>query len=105
MPNGEVFVGELRVVHGVLHIKSRGAASANTDPNDRDSQGKNARQSHPGKIPLNSGLRAMRLPSSSALLSDSQTGYPTRSGRSMCAMSPVELECSCTQTFRGKQHQ
>jgi len=69
MADGKVFVGNPRVVHRVLYVKRKGAASANTEPNDGNSQGKNARQSHPGKIPLNSGLRAMRLPSCSALLS------------------------------------
>jgi hypothetical protein len=69
-PNNEVFVGDLRVMHGVLHIQRRSAMDTGTHRNDGESQGKNTRQSHSQQIPLNSGLRAMRLPSSSALLSE-----------------------------------
>ena len=70
MPNNKVFVGDLRVMHAVLHVKRSCVTGADTHANDGNSQGKNARQSHPQQIPLNSGLRAMRLPSSSALLSE-----------------------------------
>ncbi len=61
MPDDNMFVGNLRMMNCVLYVKRSGTADANAHPNDCDSQGKNARQSHPGRISLNSGLRAMRL--------------------------------------------
>ena len=47
VPNGQVFAGGLRVMHSVLHVKRINATGANTHCSDGDSQGKNARQSHP----------------------------------------------------------
>jgi len=52
----------LCVMHGMLHVKGSHISGARRDRNSDDSQGKNARQSHPGTIPLSNGLRAMRLP-------------------------------------------
>ncbi len=58
------------MVNGVvLHIERGCAVNSNTQAGDRQPQGKNARQSHPRQIPLNNGLRAMRLPVSNALSS------------------------------------
>jgi len=72
MPGGKVPARGSRVMHAVLYVESNGTTGSEARSDKRQPQGKNARQSHPGKIPLNSGLRAMRLPSCSALLSDSQ---------------------------------
>ena len=82
MPDGKVLARGSRVMHGVLHVECNGTAGAETRSYNRQPQGKNARQSHPGQIPLNKGLRAMRLPGRIALRSEVQTVYPTRFGRS-----------------------
>ena len=56
----QVLARDPRVMDGVLHIERCGAMGR-TSPSDSKSQGKNARQFHPQRSPLNSGLRAMRL--------------------------------------------
>jgi len=49
--------------HGVvLYIESSSRVDAQTQSGCCQTQGKNARQSHPRQVPLNNGLRAMRLP-------------------------------------------
>ncbi len=53
----------------VLNIQRGRAVNPNTQAGHRQPQGKYARQSHPRQIPLNNGLRAMRLPVSNALSS------------------------------------
>ncbi len=53
----------------MLNIERDSAIDSNTQAGDRQPQGKYARQSHPRQIPLNNGLRAMRLPVSNALSS------------------------------------
>jgi hypothetical protein len=50
----------LRVMHGMLHIKGSHTRGTDRNRSSDNSQGKNARQSHPGTIPLSNGLRAMR---------------------------------------------
>ena len=51
------------MVHAmVLHVECFGSMNTGTKGSDGYTQGKNAGQSHPRQVPLNNGLRAMRLP-------------------------------------------
>ncbi len=51
MPDGKVLARGSRVMHGVLHVECNGTAGAETRSYNRQPQGKNARQSHPGQFP------------------------------------------------------
>ena len=86
MPDGKMLARGLRVVHAMLYIQCNRATRAETRSDNRQPQGKNARQSHPGQIPLNNGLRAMRLPCSSALLTKFKIFIPHASA-AVCEQS------------------
>jgi hypothetical protein len=80
VPDGQMLTRGLRVMHGVLHVERNRATCADARPDNRQSQGKNARKSHPRKVPLKNGLRAMLFSSVFLLCSNR---YPTRFGHSM----------------------
>jgi hypothetical protein len=84
MPGGKVPARGSRVMHAVLYVESNGTTGSEARSDKRQPQGKNARQSHPGQIPLS---KKDRVPcvcrSRIALRSEVKTVYPTRVDRSM----------------------
>ena len=63
-------------MYGVLHIERSSAFNAGTQSNDRQAQGKKARQFHPRQVPLNNELRFLRLPSGGAFLAHLKSLIP-----------------------------
>jgi len=68
----------------VLYVESNGTTGSEARSDKRQPQGKNARQSHPGQIPLSKRIACHASAGAGiALRSEVKTVYPTRVDRSM----------------------
>lgn len=97
---GQMLARSLRMMNGVLHVKRDGVTGGHTHSNDGDTQSKNARQSHPGTIPLNTGLRAMRCPAAAHFVLKLKPVIP-HTLAAVCAQYHPTTCVACTHIFGG----